>query len=652
MTAHITIDIETTIKGTVGSNKGSAFCESNYAVLLGMLRDGVTTVTPESKQIVGVLNSYSGTLVGVNFKFDLHWLRKCGFGFREFVARGGKIWSCDIAEYVLTAQEHKFPSLDDMAPKYGGTLKDTRLKELWDAGVQTEDMDSDMLASYLTDDLLNTEKVYLGQLEAAKASGQLPLIEAMMDAALAVAEIEWNGMPVDLKELEKQTGILEEERGNAEHDALMRLVLDTDTDNGLSPKWNLNSPKQLSAVFFGGAVKWQERVWVGEFKTGPKKGEPKFKNEDRSATLPRQYEPEPHWATKTEGVWSVDDSVLEALEARGSPLAKALRRFRALDKEYGTYAESLPKLIHADGRVHANFHQTATNTSRLSCSEPNLTNQPTGSEIKKVFGSRFPDGRLLALDFKQLEVIVTAFLSGDRQLVLDILAGKDMHNAVGETIFPGKTMTKEERRTVKTVVFGLCYGGGAKTLSQQAGITQELAQQVITAFYCRYPGVKEYHDRVLREVEEGAHYAGDRTANGSPARRSYLKGPTGRRYLFVENDAPDWCRTPVNSIPTKPKNYPIQGLATGDIVPLVLGRIFRLMCTGPIGLEARLVNTIHDSIMVDCRTEADAKWIGKHLQIEAEAAPEALKSLFHINFPLPLLVSVTSGRTWYEVDQE
>lgn len=650
MNGYIVCDLEWSVHNTVGGNKGSAFCNENFVVLTGMLQDGVTTVTPENKHIVKMLDSYSGTLVGVNFKSDLHWLRKCGFGFREFVARGGKIWSCDIAEYVLTAQEHKFASLDELSAKYGGTLKDTRLKELWDAGVQTEDMDSDMLASYLEGDLLNTEKVYLGQLEEAKASGQLPLIEAMMDAALAVAEIEWNGMPVDLKELEKQTERLALLRAEAFGHCLQHFI------PGMNPMperfINLNSKPQLSAFFFGGEVKWTEKVENGVFKTGPRAGETKFKNEPRSAVLNRQYEPEPHWATKTPGTWSVDDSVLEALESRGSLFAKALRRFRALDKEYGTYAESLPKLIHADGRVHPNLHQTSTNTGRLSSSEPNLQNQPTGSEIKRVFGSRYPEGRLLSLDFRQLEVVALAFLSGDRQLTQDLLDGKDIHNAVGETLFPGKTMTKEERRTVKTVVFGLCYGGGAKTLSIQAGITQDLAQQVIETFYCRYPEVREYHADVVKKVEEGAFYAGDRTTNGSPARRSYLRGPTGRKYLFVENDAPDWCRTPVNFVPTKPKNYPIQGFATGDIVPLVLGRMFRLMCKGPIGHEARLVNTIHDSIVVDCKTEADAKWIGKHLQIEAEAAPSALLEVFGIDFTLPLAVSTTSGNNWYEVDQE
>lgn len=647
MNDYIVCDLEWSVHNTVGGNKGSAFCNENFVVLTGMLQDGVTTVTPENKHIVKMLDSYSGTLVGVNFKSDLHWLRKCGFGFREFVARGGKIWSCDIAEYILTAQEHKFASLDELSAKYGGTQKDTRLKELWDAGVQTEDMDSDMLASYLTDDLLNTEKVYLGQLEAAKASGQLPLIGAMMDAALAVAEIEWNGMPVDLKELEKQTIRLNGLRAEAAVAALDCLDASAKTI-----PWNLNSNRQLSAALFGGTVEWEEKEEAGVWKSGVKQGQPRYKKIPWSQTVQRQFDPEPHWKTAVEGVWSVADDVLEALEARGSLLAKALRRFRALDKEFSTYAESLPKLIHADGRVHPNLHQTSTNTGRLSSSEPNLQNQPTGSEIKRVFGSRYPEGRLLSLDFKQLEVVALAFLSGDRQLTADLLDGKDIHNAVGETLFPGKTMTKEERRTVKTVVFGLCYGGGAKTLSIQAGITQDLAQQVIETFYCRYPEVREYHSRVVREVEEGAFYTGDRTTNGSPARRSYLKGPTGRRYLFVENDAPDWCRTPVNFIPTKPKNYPIQGFATGDIVPLVLGRMFRLMCKGPIGHEARLVNTIHDSIVVDCKTEADAKWIGKHLQIEAEAAPSALLEVFGIDFPLPLAVSTTSGNNWYEVDQE
>lgn len=646
------LDAETTVKNAVGSNKASPFCEENYVVLLGMLKDGVTQTTPDTKTILNKLTGFSGTLVGNNFKFDLHWLRKCGFGFREFVARGGKIWSVDIAEYILTAQEHKFASLDDLSLKYGGTLKDTRLKELWDAGVQTEDMDSEMLATYLEGDLFNTEKVYLAQLEAAKKSGQMPLIEAMMDAALAVAEIEWNGMPVDLKELDKQTQRLMELSAGAKVDAIGAAcdVLAAEPMERC-PILNLNSAMQMSALFFGGEIKWDEKVPCGTFKTGNRAGEPKTKTETYSATLPRVFVPEESWKTAKEGVYSVADSVLEALESRGSLLAAALRRFRALDKEYGTYAENLPKLIHSDGRVHQNLHQTSTNTGRLSASEPNLQNQPTGSEIKRVFGSRYEDGRLLSLDFKQLEVIALGFLSGDRQLIADVLAGKDMHNAVGEVVFPGKTMTKEERRTVKTVVFGLAYGGGAKTLSIQAGITEDLAKQVIETFYCRYPEVKDFHAKMVNKVEEGAFYHGDRTGTGSPARRSYLNSPTGRKYLFIENDAPDWCRVPINFVPTKPKNYPVQGLATGDIVPLVLGKIFRRLCKISLGAECRLINTIHDSIVFDCKDELTAKAMGSVAKNWAENAPEYLKDL-GVEFNLPLAVSVTIGKDWYGVDQE
>ena len=646
---HIVLDLETTVKNAVGSNKGSAFCPENFVVLGGTLQDGVVNIRPGAKEIAYLLNDFTGLLVGQNLKFDLHWLRREGFNFRAFVGRGGKIWSCDIAEYVLSAQESKFASLDDLAPKYGGTLKDNRIKELWDAGVGTEAMDADMLAEYLKNDLLNTEKVYLGQVEAATKSGQLPLIEAMMEAALAVAEIEWNGMPIDLGELDTQTVRLFNAREGA-MDAVLRE---------LPPEvlsiLNIGSPKQVSAILFGGTITYDEKVGAGTFKTGPKAGQPKFKNEERSIVLPRLFEPEPHWQTKTPGVYSVADDVLEALAARGSEFAKALRTYRELDKEYSTYAESLPGLIYPDGNVHPNLHQTSTNTGRLSSSEPNLQNQPTGSEIKRVFKSRFPNGRLVSLDFKQLEVIVLAYLSGDRKLREDILNGVDIHNATGTVVFPGRDMTKAERRTVKTVVFGLAYGGGAKTLAQQASISERLASDVITAFYSRYPEVKEYHQRVVREVEEKAEYAGDRVG-GTPCRRSYLTGPTGRKYLFVEGLAPEEIRhklrNPINFTPTKPKNYPVQGLATGDIVPMVLGHIFRTLCARPWKEKVRVVNTIHDSIVLDCEGEDRAEAASRAIQGWAQEAPALLRERFGIEFDLPLLVECSIGSTWYEVDQE
>ena len=655
MNNHLVLDLEWSVHNTVGSNKGSAFCSDNFVVLAGTLYEGVTTVTPTISTVIEFINGYSGTLVGNNFKSDIHHLRKNGFRFREFVARGGKIFSCDIAEYVLTAQEAKFASLDELSLKYGGTLKDSRLKELWDAGVQTEDMDQEMLASYLEGDLLNTEIVYKAQVEAAKKSGQTPLIEAMMDAALAVAEIEWNGMPVDLKELDIQTERLRGLRLTAIGDCGAEVA--KVAPEGIPPHaWNLNSNQQLSALFFGGTIKWDESVPCGTFKSGLRAGHPKFKKEGRSVILNKRFEPEDNWKTAKDGVYSVADSVLEALEARGSDLAKALRRFRELDKEYSTYAENLPKLIHSDGRVHQNLHQTSTNTGRLSASEPNLQNQPTGSEIKRVFGSRYEDGRLVSLDFKQIEVVIAAWDSGDPQMIADVVAGRDAHEETGKVAFPGQTMTKTQKREVKGVNFGKCiYGGGTQTVHLQTGVPKDIIETVAKAFFGRYPRFREWQNELLQQIDQTAFYAGDRTKEGAPARRAYYTTQTGRKYLFVEETPPEWLKArgvEVSFNPPKIKNNRVQGTATGDIVPLVLGRMFRLMCKGPMGKVARLVNTIHDNIVADCRTPEDAKWVGKHLQIEAERAPEVLKEVFGFEFPLPLRVTVATGSNWYEVDQE
>ena len=98
-------------------------------------------------------------LVGHNIKFDLLYVLKNKWLTPKEVANL-KIWDTQHVEYLLSGQTHTYPSLNDCAVKYGGTVKDDRIKEFWDADTPTEKIPEAMLAEYLRYDLLNTSIVY------------------------------------------------------------------------------------------------------------------------------------------------------------------------------------------------------------------------------------------------------------------------------------------------------------------------------------------------------------------------------------------------------------------------------------------------------------------------------------------------------------
>jgi DNA polymerase-1 len=367
-----------------------------------------------------------------------------------------------------------------------------------------------------------------------------------------------------------------------------------------------------------------------------------MRNKDVIRHIKGKYEPKAEWATSKAGVYSSAETVLEEL---GTPFTLKLLEYRKVQKEYSTYAEKLPSLIWPDGKVHPKLHQTSTNTGRLSCASPNMQNWPSDSEVKAIFVSRFKGGKIVAFDFKQMEVIALAYLSQDAQLLEDVLNGRDIHEETGKVVFGGRKMTKEERRIVKTVNFGLAYGGGAKVLALQAKIPEEQAKQIIDAFYHRYPDVYGWQQENIHMVNEGAAYMGH-YLKGNGVMSSILPSVTGRRYLFTETFAPQWMDRPFSFSPTEIKNYPVQGLATADIVPMMMGKLLRELKKNRF--EAKLVNQVHDSILLDVpEKELDKVVECGRMVLESNYFEE----VFGVPF-LPLKVSIGIGDNWLEADKE
>lgn len=284
------------------------------------------------------------------------------------------------------------------------------------------------------------------------------------------------------------------------------------------------------------------------------------------------------------------------------------------------------------------------------------------SQIKKHFTSRWEDGYIVEADFSQLEVIALAFLSQDPQLIADIKAGTDMHcmNAsflysaryedIKDAYDRGDKDWTYKRKVAKGPGFLIQYGGGAGTMAKNTGLTKKQCQQFIDNYYHRYPMVKAWQDDVMQQVRASRTWDGvSRTKGGLPQGTGEYVSITGRRYSFTEYDN-DFRPGEVSFSPTQMKNYPVQGFATGDIVPLVLGELFSVLKNDSVLSDNFLmINTIHDSVLFDVSDIETLNCGVPIIKETMEKAPEYLKQYFDIDFDLELKVDVEVGPNWMEV---
>jgi len=428
-------------------------------------------------------------LVGHNIKFDLLYeLVASESNVQGYYRRGGRIWCTQYAEYLLRAQDRRFHmnSMDQIIESYGGRKKIDGMKELWKAGVQTADMDQDMVLDYLigtedegrnSGDIGNTELIYLGQVKEATEMGMLKMIQVRMDALAATTEMEYNGIKVDMKRAASDLKSL-----NA---ALAEATVELNEYTAVIPDevgFSWNSVIHKSVLIYGGIIKYKKQTTyldenTGElarlkavekqavlkdgepvlYLSGKKKGEQKYKNVDVPGELKVKYQDFFHAlpgyvdaksldidkSTLTDGkdgpIYSTDKDTVILLGNLDVPFLKAMSRKTTLDKEIGTYYVTtdnkgdmkgmLTCVQPRDHIIHHALNHTSTVTSRLSASNPNMQNIPRGdkSTIKAMFVSRFEGGKMAEIDYSQLEVVVMGFLSGDPKLVSDLLSNVDFH---------------------------------------------------------------------------------------------------------------------------------------------------------------------------------------------------------------------------------
>ncbi len=325
---------------------------------------------------------------------------------------------------------------------------------------------------------------------------------------------------------------------------------------------------------------------------------------------------------KTKTGYATDAETLGKLRFH-SPIIDLILSWRGASKLYSTYVEGMLREIREDGRIHTHFNQRLTATGRLSSAEPNLQNIPVktemGREMRRFFTSGSEESVLIDADYSQIELRLLAHMSGDETMQRFFLDGKDIHTKTASEIFhvSPEEVTPEMRKSAKAVNFGIVYGIGEYSLSQDLGVPMRIAKEYIEKYFALFPGIRTYLDGVKKDAHEKGYVT---TLFGRKRFIPELKAPKKQLVAFGERVA---------------MNAPIQGTAA-DIIKIAMVRVDRRL--EKENLKSALILQVHDELILES-PEEEAEYAAKLLSEEMENV---------VNFAVPLIAEAQIGKTWYD----
>lgn len=197
-------------------------------------------------------------IVAHNAAYEISWfLTFARAEFEAFLKRGGRVFCTMHSEYIATDFQSMYPSLDETAPKYGGTHKVDGVKILWEQGVLTSQIDPMLLHDYLVNgDIPNTALCFYGQCGIFAERGQMQYVWERMDAMLAWAYCEWFGMFVNMPVARANQA--EQEQRILELKQQLHEYLPKDLPEALN--FNFGSDLHMSALVYGGPIKYKHKV--------------------------------------------------------------------------------------------------------------------------------------------------------------------------------------------------------------------------------------------------------------------------------------------------------------------------------------------------------------------------------------------------------
>lgn len=560
-------------------------------------------------------------IIGHNLKFDVNILRY----WLKIKFNNKKLFCTMIGDYLISGQNtRQFSfSLNDVCKRYELSQKLDKVKEYWGTGINTYDIPERVLEEYVLDDASKAYVLYGLQKKKIKKLKIEKIVNLQNEFIYSLSDMECNGFNWDteksdilIKETKEELFIIENKLLN---------IIDI-------PHVNLSSSSQLSAILYGGALKTQHFEWTKkEFKNG------KIKEWNKQITEEHEirglgFVPPKRTETKKEGVYKTDKKTLKRLTCK-TPLQretkKLLFELSSLQKVLSTMegkSGGLSTKVQPDGNIHPSFNQAVTVTGRLSSSNPNGQNLPRGgtSPIKQCIIPTL-DG-LLNFDLSQIEWRAAAQLSQDPTMMREVNNDIDQHDAACVDLMEME-LNKDNRYYAKIFNFRMIYGGTAYGYymdDSMPNFSNKKWKKIVNDFYDKYCGLQIWQDKNIAFVYE----------------HGYLKIPTGR--IFIFNKDTDTGNYGVYN-DKKIKNYPVQGIAGGDILPLltvILRRGLR-----KYELKSKMILTVHDSIAFDYYEE-EKEMLIKLCNATITALTKSIKTYYGIDWNVKLAGEIEIGENY------
>lgn len=318
---------------------------------------------------------------------------------------------------------------------------------------------------------------------------------------------------------------------------------------------------------------------------------------------------------------SADVKVLKRLVARGYDLPKKLMDYKFYYGANTKFLNSWDDYASFDGRIHPSFNIHIARTGRTSCSDPNLQQVPRNPELRTLFSAE-PGRSLIEADYAQIELKMTAHYANDKTMKKIYRTGGDIHTNTAMMFNP--TPSKDDRTKAKAINFGFVFGMMPKGFvdyafdSYGALFTLAEATKRRNEFFGTYDQLLPWHKEMEIMCE----------ANGG------VSNAFGRFRALPDIYSNDWGER-MGAV-RRAINTPVQSTAT-DLLLLAAIEVDDLLSRE---MDAHVVGTVHDAILVDCPDEyVDAASI----EIKRIMAHPLALDIFGVEFSVPITCDVGVG---------
>jgi len=522
-----------------------------------------------------ILEDDSIIKVGHNIKYDKIIFSRIGINLNP-------VDDTMLLSYVLDTGKFRH-NLDDLAKIYFN-YETIKYKDVVGVGKKEKKFnevnikDAYIYAAEDADITLRLYKILKKRIISEKLLSVYEYIEKPLINVLA--EIEKKGIKVDVKRLKNLSLVFQKKLSKIEKE-IFKLS---------SIEFNIASPKQLGEILFN-------KLGL----EGKKKGK--------------------------SGAYSTSVDVLENLSYQGHKIAEFLLEWRQISKLLNTYTYSLINEVNKKTlRIHTSYSMAATNTGRLSSTDPNLQNIPIRTEEGKKIRNAFISDKgfkLVSLDYSQIELRLLAHIGKVEDLKKAFDKNIDIHKKTASQIFNVelKDVNDDLRRKAKTINYGIIYGISAFGLAKQLNIQRSEADLIIKEYFKNYKGILNYINETTDFCKKNGFV---KTLFG---RECYIEGINNKNSSF-RNFA---IRAAINA--------PIQGSAA-DIIKKAMINIYKFLKEKKT--KSKMILQVHDELLFEmCESEIN------YLSMDIKKIMEN-SSLPEIKLDIPLIVDIGQGSNWAE----